>query len=307
MIKYDRDELADTNIGPVVKLKGGLGNQMFQFAAGLALARRTSTKLTLDLSFLLDRSPRINFTFRDFDLDIFKLPPDCRALEKIDFTSGQPLQLFSERYFNFDPLFDSLPSNSYLDGYWQAPRYFSIVTNEVRDIFTSFLTPLNPRQDALAQIIRNKNSVCLNVRRGDYVYNPSANAFHGVCGDEYYQQAARYIIRRNKDAHFYIFSDDVEWCKKANLVCGAPSTVISTEYFGDRYAEKMQLMMCCRHFIIPNSTYGWWAAYLGQQPGSIVIAPDPWFNDLLYDTSDLLPKDWIQMSKSAPLVSKKSG
>ena len=262
------------------------------------MARRTETDLRLDISFLLDKRPRNNFTIRNFDLDIFKLPTDCKILPMIDTSSIELLQYFPERYFHFDSLFESLLPNTYLDGYWQTPRYFSNVIDEIRQIFTSFLVPLNPKQDVLRQIIRSQNSVCLNVRRGDYIHNPVANTFHGVCVEKYFQQAAQYIISRNKDTHFYIFSDDIEWCKEANLVLGATSTVVDKEYFGDRYDAYLQLMMSCRHYIIPNSSYGWWAAFLGQLTGSIVIAPYPWFNDLAIDTSDLLPKEWIKMSRN---------
>lgn len=282
----------------VAKLMGGMGNQMFQYAAGLALARRTGAKLELDLSFLLDRTPRENFTFREFDLDLFNLPADCAIERKSGSAASRGLSIFKEKHFHFDARFDALDANTLIEGHWQSPRYFEAVADEVRATFSSFRIPLNAEHAALAAEIRGRASVCLNVRRADFVANPQANAFHGVCAEEYFRQAVRVVRRRVSGAHFYIFSDDVEWCRAANLSEGAPCTVVSHDFAGERFSSYLQLMMACRHFIIPNSSFAWWAAFLGRTAESIVVAPAPWFSDLSVETADLLPAEWMQLSRN---------
>ena len=296
----------------VVKLMGGMGNQMFQYAAGLALARRTGARLTLDLGFLLDRTPRPDFVFRNYDLDLFDLAADCEV-SKDARAVAQGLPLFKEKHFNYDPGFESLTGSHQLDGYWQSPRYFEPIADEIRRTFTTFRTRLTPAQQAMAERIRAGHAVCVNVRRGDFVSTPQGRTCHGVCEADYFRHAAQVILRRVPDAHFFVFSDDVKWCRKANLLAGAPCTFVGHDYAGDRFGAYLQLMMSCRHFIVPNSTFGWWAAFLGTAPDKIVIAPEPWFNSTELDTSDLLPKDWIRLCRNpgpvaanqtaAPLVS----
>ena len=287
----------------VVKLQGGLGNQMFQFAAGLALARRAGARLRLDLSFLLDRTPRPDFTFRNYDLDLFKLPADCEVINKEEAGYGGWQSTFKEKHFHYDPDFESLGTSVYIDGYWQSPRYFKAVADEVGLTFRAFRTTLNPEQRALADRIRACNAVCLNVRRTDYVSNPVAESYHGVCYEGYFQHAVRYLLSRVPDAHFFIFSDDIEWCRDANLVKGAPCTLVTHDLAGDRFGGYLEMMMACHHFILPNSSFAWWAAFLSQSPDKIVIAPTPWFTDLATEFSDLLPSDWILLSRSSgPIV-----
>ncbi|WP_158277356.1 alpha-1,2-fucosyltransferase [Opitutus sp. ER46] len=281
----------------VVKLQGGMGNQMFQYAAGLALARRSGAKLALDLSFLLDRTPRANFTYRDFDLDLFSLDRDCEIL-KGSAPASANLSILLERQYGFDSRFASAGAGVYLDGYWQSPRYFAEVISEVRRTFTRFTRPLDALQTELADRIASCSSVCLNVRRADYVTNPAANACHGVCTESYFHSAVRHIRSQIPDAHFFIFSDDVEWCRKADLVGDAPRTIVSHAYAGERFSSYLQLMMGCRHFIIPNSSFAWWAAFLGAGPQSIVIAPTPWFNDLATEYMDLMPAEWTLLSRN---------
>lgn len=281
----------------VVKLMGGLGNQMFQYAAGLALARRTGAKLTLDLSFLLDRTPRPDFVFRNYDLDLFDLAAECEV-SKDARAAVQGLPLFREKHFNYDPAFESLAGPHQLDGYWQSPRYFEAIADEIRRTFTAFRTRLTSAQEAMAKRIRGSQAVCVNVRRGDFVSTPQGRTCHGVCEADYFRHAAQVIMRRVPAAHFFIFSDDVKWCQQANLLDGAPCTFVGHDYAGDRFGAYLQLMMSCRHFIVPNSTFGWWAAFLGTAPDKIVIAPEPWFSSLTLDSSDLLPKDWIRLCRN---------
>ncbi|MBI5820924.1 MAG: glycosyltransferase [Verrucomicrobia bacterium] len=280
----------------VVKLQGGMGNQMFEYAAGLALARRHNARLVLDLSFLRDRTPRPNFTYRDYDLDIFKLVPDC---EVEDDASGlkNNLRVFGQKYFHYDPEFASLPADVYLDGYWQSPRYFDGVEDEICESFR-FAQPLTGEQSALCKQIASAPAVCLNVRRADFVANPEATAFHGYCDDAYFRAASALVARRVPRGRFFIFSDDPAWCASVNLTDGRESVLVGHEHKGDRFAAYLQLMAACRHFVLPNSSFGWWAAFLSAATDKLVVVPEPWFNDVETNMDDMLPSGWYRLSKS---------
>lgn len=282
----------------VVKLQGGLGNQMFQYATGLAIARRTNSQLILNLSFLLDRSPRPDFVFRDFDLPIFKLAPDCQVARDGS-AYAKSLQSVTEKHFHFDPEILALGPNVYLDGYWQSPRYFESILDEVRQSF-QFVSEMGLEARKTLAAIQNCEAVCLNVRRADFVSNPKTRAVHGFCGEDYFRAASERIATKVKSPHFFIFSDDIEWCRSANLTDGLPCTLVSHDLAGPRFATYLQLMKSCKHFILPNSTFAWWAAFLSESPNKTVIVPKPWFSDPKINTSDLIPTGWETLDKDQP-------
>ena len=144
------------------------------------------------------------------------------------------------------------------------------------------------------KIFLEEHPVCLNVRRGDFVSNPLMNVEHGVLGLDYYYGAINEIIQKEKDIHIYIFSDDIEWCSN-NLKFDVPTTFVDHTYAGEKFSSYLLLMQTCRHFIIPNSTFGWWAAWLSNHSNKTVIAPKRWFNDASRNTKDILPNSWIKL------------
>jgi|GEM_PF-786031 len=279
----------------VVKLMGGLGNQMFQYATGLALATKNHAPLMLDLTFLQDRSPRPNFTPRDYALDAFPLNPGCALIRDAqDLPAG--LKAVAEKHFHYDASVSDLPTGVVLQGYWQSPRYFEDIAAEVRKNF-SLAPQLKPAAKALADQIEASMAVCLHVRRGDMAHNPHTASVHGTCPKEYYQTACDVVARKFPSAQFFIFSDDPAWCKTQDLTRGRSNVVISSAGGGQGAIVDLYLMRRCRHFIIANSTFSWWAAYLSDSPDKTVIAPDPWFSDPALDVSDLLPSGWIRLSR----------
>jgi hypothetical protein len=182
----------------VVRLMGGLGNQMFQYAAGLRLAHRHRTELKLDLSFLMDRSPRENFAYRDFDLVVFNLPITTASPEEVrQFRClRQPgsrnrlrrianklrrRHYYVEKHLRFDPRVLELPNETYLEGYFQNENYFSDIEPIIRQRFR--LAPDESKLPAatrsIADEIRVDDSLCLHVRRADYVTNPLSTEFMG--------------------------------------------------------------------------------------------------------------------------------
>lgn len=291
----------------IVQLNGGLGNQMFQYAAGRALSLHHQTELKLDLAFLLDRGPRIKgFVYRNYDLSVFNLAVgfataqesallnkkivNNKTLDRIlKKTLGKKITYFKEPHFHFYKNFFSPGPSLYLDGYWQSEKYFADYSKVIREDFT-FKNKLPAKALPLQNEIKTSNSVCVNVRRGDFVTTP----LHGVLGTDYYKTAASIITDKKGAANFYIFSDDVAWCWK-NLKFPGPTTFVSHEFAGEKFQEYFQLMICCKHFIIPNSSFGWWAAWLNNNTDKIVIAPAKWFNEGPKDTKDIIPAGWIKI------------
>ena len=294
----------------VVKLMGGLGNQMFQYALGKRLSIDLNTPFKLDINYLNDRTPRPhNVTFRNYDLDIFKLNPafaDSKDLSGID--SVPPVKIFprvvytlkrrlkknivTEPYFHFAPGILNVGADSYLDGYWQSDKYFKKYEDVLRQEFV-FKYPLDNIAVVLAKKMIETNSVCIHARRADFVTNRHANKFHGVCGGDYFNKAIKYFEENAGKPTFYVFSDDIDWCKN-NLRSNNEMIYVGDEYTGYKCSSYLQLMSCCKHFIISNSTFSWWAVWLNKNNDKIVVAPKYWFVNPKINTSDLIPPHWIR-------------
>ena len=289
-------------------MQGGLGNQMFQYAFGKQLAAQSGTNLKLDLNPLLDRKPRANFVFRNYDLSIFNLEVDIASEEDVSNIIGEnafyrqilrlsnkilPLKYqkyYSEPYFHYNQEVVKLSGNVYTEGYWQSYKYFQDVEADLRKDFTFKSGILKQSENLLARIV-NAKSVCLNVRRTDFV----SHSLHGTIGVSYYQNAISFLESKiGHNFEIFIFSDDIEWCK-SNLHFKQPVEFVSHEHKGEKFGNYLSLMIACSHFVIPNSSFAWWAAFLNNNDNKIVIAPKKWFNGVRKNTKDLLPKDWIQI------------
>jgi len=291
----------------IVKLIGGLGNQMFQYALGKSLSSRLGTDFKLDLNFLLDRTPRENFTYRDYNLDSFILkekratteetkkytqPAPTDIFGKLAYKVRQsisPYKYFYEPHYHFTPEVFDLPKDCYLEGYWQSPKYFESVEKELRQDFR-FREPLPNHVRTLPQDITNQDSVCIHVRRTDYINN----SFHPLCAMDYYTKAIDLMASRIKSPHFYIFSDDPGWCME-HFDLKYPSMVVADRYLGLKFSDDLHLMSMCKHFIIPNSSFSWWAAWLSANQDKVVIAPKTWFGDKNWDSKDLIPETWLRI------------
>ena len=303
----------------IVRLAGGMGNQMFQYALGRHLAIKNDTELKLDLSFLLDRTPKRGFVFRDYALNVFNIQAELAQIsevrkfvvppqdkEKLVYRLKHKLRIspkLSHRVFRQprcpglsgfpDPRFAeqalSICDNSYLIGFWQSEKYFLDIEETIRRDFT-FNFELDYETKKMLETIESSSSVCVWVRRKEYVGHPMFD----TCDTEYFHRGILRIAREIKDPHFFIFSDDLEWCQN-NLRTQYPLTFVSHKYAGKQYECYFRLMCSCRHFVIANSTYGWWAAWLSKNPNKIVIAPKKWFGDKSRDTTDVVPETWIRI------------
>jgi len=295
----------------VVKLQGGLGNQMFQYAVGRELQRRNGGKLVLDLTQLLDRYPRSNMVVRDYDLDIFGIQPRFTLLSHIARRLPVPLlymygsstlvrtldraglqQYISEPVGFCEEVLDAR-GNVYLDGYWQSPRYSAGSEAILRHEF-EVKRPLSPAGERVAAQMAATDSICVNVRRADYVSLRGSIETHRFVGKEYYDRGIEQIAPRLRNPHIFVTSDDVEWCRE-NLRFEYPTTVLGHEYKGYKFGEYLTLMARCKHFLIPNSSFAWWAAWLNPSEDKIVVCPKNWFRDPKIDSSDRIPPQWIRL------------
>jgi hypothetical protein len=293
----------------VVKLMGGLGNQMFQYALGKSLANKLHYPLFLDVDFLLDRTYKKDFVYRDFDLDIFKIPSfnffDSKAKKQFQ-RSHHFFPFFKldvknimEESFAFDANLHSLHADKiYLDGYWQSYRYFDMIASEVREDF-EIKQSLTSIQHELFQKINSSTSICINFRRTDFVTIPSAIQTHGTPSMEYYHKAIQLLEEKlGNDMSIFVFSDDIDWCQR-NFKSKHPTFYVGHDlYKGDRFSAYLKLMIACKHFIIPNSTFAWWAAWLANNEDKVVITPKQWFIDPILQSQsyDLRPENWIKLT-----------
>ena len=297
----------------VVRLKGGLGNQMFQYAAGRRLAERNGDELLLDLTFLLDRSSP-DIVPRDYGLDIFdnlegkvtllsstalRLPAAStfcrrasRIITRVKSAVGAQRPIV-EGGLRFHEGILCLTGNVYLDGYWQSERYFSDIEPLIRDAFRLPSANGSCIRD-VAAAIESTNAVCLNVRRGDFVHHPGSAKAHGFVGAEYYYEAVQVMTERVTNPHFFIFSDDLPWCR-ANLALDSPHSFVDHDCKGPKFRDYLHLMSLCKHFLIANSTFAWWAVWLNPSAEKIVIAPKRWFADPALDGSDICLPSWIRI------------
>jgi len=288
-------------------LRGGMGNQMFEYAAGLSLAKKYNTDLVLDTTFLSDRFPRKNFTYRRYELDAFAIAPRFTVLSKVSdavpipgvwlglaLGTAKANDIFRTRKFikeenegHFDPSVLEVGGNVCLWGYWQSEKYFADIKDEVAQAFT-FSGALPPAAEEIAREIKSTNAVALSVRRGDYVNAVNAKIFGGT-DLAYYERAISYIAERVPSPCFYIFSDDVAWCRE-NIKPPFPVVYIPSDIEG-RFA--MRLSSLCKHQIIANSTFSWWGAWLNRNPEKIVVAPKRWHAGMEQD--DVVPEGWMRI------------
>lgn len=295
----------------IVQLLGGMGNQMFQYALGKQLALLNRTELKLDTSILLNWTPGKHAVNRGFDLDVFNLEPVFASPKEIKkyHTDGFPVmdkvvfkirekisgnRVTKEKHFHADPVILDARGDIYLAGLWQSYKYFKAIEEQIRKEFT-FRWPLSEASSALLQQIKQANAVCLNVRRTDYVTVAATSGTMAPVSLDYYKQALQKMQELRGDFSVFVFSDDIEWCRENLSFITQPVTFIGHEYAGKKFSDYLQLMIACSHYIIPNSTFAWWGAWLNPDPDKTVIAPQQWFNDPSVNTRDLIPAEWIRL------------
>lgn len=275
-------------------MTGGLGNQMFIYALYLNMRRRFPNT-RIDLSDMVHYNVHNGYEMHR----VFQLPKEefCinqKVKKVVEFLFFKTIL---ERKQNLDTLEayrrPYLWPLIYFKGFYQSERYFVDVAGEVREAF-AFHPELASEQTRrlVEQIKADALAVSLHVRRGDYLQPSVWRNTGGVCCLPYYKRAIAEMQRRVGGAHFYVFSDDPEWCR-ANLPLDETAVFVDWNKKADSW-QDMMLMSLCRHNIICNSTFSWWGAWLNNNPGKTVLAPDRW--SLLYPTPYLNCPSWIPVS-----------
>lgn len=291
----------------IVRLKGGLGNQLFQYAFGFALARRNGIAFKLDVlsGFADDLVYKRKYALAPFNISAESATPlesytgiAGRLSRKLDRLYSQRVPLarrthIAEASARYAPEVAALRPTGrvYLDGHWQSEKYFSDAAGPLRRELTLKGRP-SPGGEKAAAEIRAREAVCLHVRRADYVHDETTRKVYHCCDQGYYRRAAAVVAAKSSKPAFFVFSDDPEWVK-ASLDIGFPFQVVSRSG-EDRTHEELWLMSLCRHNIIANSSFSWWGAWLNDHPGKIVVAPDTWYNDPAMESPDLVPAIWLR-------------
>lgn len=285
----------------IVALKGGLGNQMFQYALGRKLALTTGDALALDLS-QLDRANEVGDVYRPFALGTFPIKASIATPEEIE-RIKHPYGLVSKliRWFGskvlrqmhvgWEPRVLTGSGDRYFDGYWQSPKYFEDIRPALVEDFT---VTLSPAAQTIARCISETDSVSIHVRRGDYVANPKVRVMYGPCSLDYYADAVRKIEKLVPNPSWFVFSDDIAWVRK-NLQFPRDATYVSRQSISD--IEELMLMATCKHAVIANSSFSWWGAWLNPNAKKVVVAPLPWFDTHADGHKDLIPASWIRIPK----------
>jgi hypothetical protein len=285
----------------VVLLKGGLGNQLFQYSIGRALSLEYNIELKLDLSFLIDRT-NLDITYRNFELSNFNINASIATKKELikykkytfkSFFKFYSILNFTENNFTYKINYIEKKTHIYLDGFWQSEKYFKKYRNSLLNELVPIRKP-NDLNKEYINLILNSNSISVHIRRGDYISNNNANTFHGLCSIDYYLNAISYIINHIKNPVFYFFSDDINWVKN-NFDNSSFQKYFISHNFENTSFEDLRLMTYCKHNIIANSTFSWWGAWLNTNPNKIVIAPSKWFVDLTMISEDLIPESWIKI------------
>jgi len=286
----------------IVNLKGGTGNQLFQYALGRHLAYINNDVLKLDIGGL-ERANKTGDIYRPYALGHFNIDAAI-ATEAEAIKLKYPYGVISKawRFFSFklsqdkNTLFNSnillRKGDNYLDGFWQSPLYFE----EIRDVLLTDLklkTPLSPAAAAFSEKIKITSAVSIHIRRGDYIKNSRVKEKFGPCSLSYYQRALTEIEKTVANPTYFVFSDDHNWVRD-NLSFNDTAVFVQGEDLGD--VIELMLMSQCQHNIIANSSFSWWGAWLNKNPDKLVIAPTPWFDHVPYD-QNLIPPTWLKLNK----------
>jgi len=288
----------------IVKISGGLGNQLFQYTFGQYVAKKTNKDVVYDIQTDLRIA---NFTPRTLALLNFNLELNVateKDIRKMRFFSKKSFQRIERKLVQLYPFLNKkykveknfhsefiqdVKDNCYYDGYWQSFKYLDLNESLLRSQMVLDAYSLKNKAELIDRI-SNSQSVSIHIRRGDYISIKANSSIFNLCSLEYYSNAINYINSSFPNAQYYIFSDDIEWTK--------------LHFIGDQYLfmdgnepiEDLYMMSLCKHNIIANSTFSWWSAWLNQDRNKIVIAPKQWYvgkqNDFI---QELIPNKWIQM------------
>lgn len=295
----------------IIRILGGLGNQMFEYAMGRNLSIIHKRVLKLDLNFYKEQNSK--WAIRSYDLSHFKIQAEIATEPEIEPFKKYLKQNLSSKIlrrtssyipgmaksyifeppeknftFNNNLLRMKLPAVAYFDGFWQTEKYFLNIEDAIRKDFIFADEPDEVNRQMLQQI-DGLDSVAIHIRHGDNATKVAAH--HGVLPIRYYHRAIGEITNTVKNPHFYIFSDDPQWAKENLKISNQPAILVAHNG-EEKHHEDMRLMSRCKHHIIGNSTFSWWGAWLGKKTGQLVYAPKRYHMKANIEPVDFYPITW---------------
>ncbi|WP_323665715.1 alpha-1,2-fucosyltransferase [Pectobacterium punjabense] len=281
-----------------VKIIGGLGNQMFQYASAYALAKMNNDALIADISDAIK--------YKTHPLRLTELACSARfekksfSFERYLYSNNIPIIIkklifpycLIENGLEYDPTLSMKCKNKKLIGYFQCEKYFSAYRKELIQQFKP-KAEFSDYQKEIIDLMGYGDSCSVHIRRGDYITNPEANALHGVCNKNYFDRALKYLKdngKINDQSKIFLFSDDVEWCKE-NIEFSNEIIFIKGESL--KVELDLWLMSKCKHNVISNSSFSWWAAWLNEHDEKCVVSPQMWFKSK--QRNNIVPETWIQL------------
>lgn len=302
----------------LVRLTGGLGNQMFQYALGLALSKEHGQGLFYDTSLLgkhdLNKKKAV---IRNFDLDIFPISAQkptirevwkfngkpqpnifARLIYKYRQSAGKYLLIVQNKHQKIEFEKKAVKNNLCIVGRWQSEDYFKKHKDFILKEFAwSKFTPNNYSQNLINQF-RNNTLISIQVRRGDYINHPEYSVSIGGLTSNYYIEAMtkmKSFFDETVKLKFLVISDDIEWCE-LNFAISDDIIFVKQEKSKVGYVSDLWLLTQCQHSIISNSTFAWWGAWLAEKKHSRVIAPLQWTRDRKNQPPNIIPQRWIQIN-----------
>ncbi|MBS0028139.1 alpha-1,2-fucosyltransferase [Chitinophaga sp. 22321] len=273
---------------------------MFQYSFGKYLSTLLQQELLVNCQVYINGGSNRNYTLDIFNLSVQRIGSKEMVYERMK-DQELPIIHLKEKHFHYDTALIK-PLKKYalnipekeefhvmISGFWQSCKYFQGIESVLSNDFT-FRNPLHGKWKTLEEQITRRQSVMLNVRRGDYLEKLD---FHGVVDIDYINRAIKTIRQQLSRPFFYVFSDDIPWCKEH--IKDKHLFFVDESYYDPAFQYYLQLMTRCKHFIIPNSSFGWWAAWMARNKRKMVIAPKKWFATPILNTKDLLPKTWIKL------------
>ena len=277
-----------------VELNGGLGNQMFQYAAAKALAYKKNTGFALNVV-AFDKCELRQLELNKYNIStniVKKTNLLWRVMKRLN------VDTFISSYYNEKNNryrdISSLSDDVYLEGYFQCEKYFLEIRGELLQDFTIKDQLSNYTKKISKKILGGYSTASIHIRRGDYVFNEAVNNIHGTCAISYYEKSISLLNSKYENIEYYIFSDDIAWAKENLIVPNA--TYIDSE--DNRIPhEDILLMSQCHHNVIANSSFSWWGAWLNKNKNKIVIAPKVWFKsiELTKNSGDIVCSDWVKL------------
>lgn len=272
----------------IIKLQGGLGNQLFQCAYGLAYEQRNDETVMFDFSWYYnsDKSFGGLVSNRKFMLDRFNTNIKIATEDLVKSIKQNKLNIIVENGPEYDSNLLQISGNKYIKGFFQNEQYFKDYKQLIVNNFKLF-SSLNTKNARMLEYIQNTNSISIHIRRGDYL---NLSNIYAQCTLSYYMDAIKYCINVFKDVHFYVFSDDMEWVK-SSLQINVPVSYIDFNSQDECYFD-LWLMKNCKHNIVANSSFSWWSAWLNENPTKLVIAPKKWY---VQNSVNVCSTDWLWM------------